>query len=86
MKTIATINFDQTTNAYISTMYGYLFNIGNLSTYTAYNDSILVAKPTILTNFLPFFKSYAVRMTVDKKYYQKPSLFALEYYGAAELE
>lgn len=86
MKTIATNGFDQTLNAYINTMYGYIFNIGNLSTYTVYNDSILVGKPTILNDFLPFFKSYSIKVTLEDKYYQKPNLFALDYYGAAELE
>lgn len=86
MKTIATNNYDQTVNGYINTLYGYVFSIGNLSTYTVYNDSVLVAKPTILNSFLPFFKAYAEKVTLDKKYYQKPNLFALDYYGAAELE
>lgn len=86
MKTIATNKFDQTVNSYINTMYGYIFNIGNLSTFTVYEDNILVSKPTILQKFLPFFKSYAVKVALDKKYYQRPNLFALDYYGASELE
>jgi hypothetical protein len=86
MTTIASNKFDQTINAYIDTMYGYIFSIDNLSTYTVYNDSILVAKPTILQKFLPYFKLYAEKITLDPKYYQKPNLFALDYYGAAELE
>jgi len=86
MRTIATASFDQTLNTYISTMYGYMFSIGNLSTYSTYNDSIIVSKPTILSDFLPFLKNYAIKVELDKKYYQRPNLFALEYYGAAELE
>jgi hypothetical protein len=86
MKTIASNSYDQTLNAYINTLYGYTFNISNLSTYTVYNDSILVAKPTILNHFLPFFKSYSIKMKIDEKYYQKPNLFALDYYGSSELE
>lgn len=86
MKTIATPKFDQTINSYINTMYSYMFSIGNLSTYTVYDDKFLVAKPTILQMFLPFFKNYAKKINVDPKYYQKPNLFALDYYGAAELE
>ena len=86
MKTIATNKFDQTINSYLNTMYSYIFNIGNLSTFTVYEDNILVSKPTILQKFLPFFKPYVIKVTLDKKYYQRPNLFALDYYGASELE
>jgi hypothetical protein len=86
MKTIASNKFDQTVNGYINSLYGYIFNIGNLSTYTVYEDKFLVSKPTILQRFLPFFKYYATKITLDPKYYQKPNLFALDYYGSSELE
>ena len=85
MKTIATKGYDQTINAYIDSLYDYMFNIGGLSTFSLYNN-ILVSKPTILNNYLPYFKPYAIKKAVDKKYYQRPNLFALDYYGASELE
>lgn len=85
MKTIATKGYDQTINAYIDSLYDYMFNIGGLSTFSLYNN-ILVSKPTILNNYLPYFKPYAIKKVVDKKYYQRPNLFALDYYGASELE
>lgn len=85
MKTIATKGYDQTINAYIDSLYDYMFNIGGLSTFSLYNN-ILVSKPTILNSYLPYFKPYAIKKVVDKKYYQRPNLFALDYYGASELE
>lgn len=85
MKTIASKSYEQTINAYLDSLYDYMFNIGGLSTFSIY-DGRLVAKPTILNKYLPYFKSYAIRVNVDKKYYQRPSLFALDYYGAAELD
>lgn len=86
MKTIASLSFDQSISSYVNTLYGYTFNIGNLSTFTLYNENTLVSKPTILNNFLPYLKVYANKIKVDEKYYQKPNLFALDYYGASELE
>lgn len=86
MKTIASIKHDQTINSYLSTLFSYPFALSNLSTFSVYNDSIIVSNTTIFNNFLPFFKSYSVKLRLDPRYYQKPNLLALEYYGAAELE
>lgn len=85
MKTIASTGYEQTVNNYINSLYDYMFNIGNLSTFSVYNN-ILVSKPTILNRFLPYLKPYATKKVVDKKYYQRPSLFALDYYGSPELD
>ena len=84
--TIASKKYEQDLGSYITSLYGYTFSLGNLSTFLLYDNEYIISKPYILMDYLPFFKQYSIRIELEQKYHQKPNLFAYDYYGSSELE
>ena len=79
-------NREKTFKNKMRAMPGDFWVIDNISLYSNYLDMAVLPDGFILDDYKDHFDQFVEEIELDEKYYYTPSLFAHEYYGAAELD
>jgi hypothetical protein len=79
-------NREKTFKNKMRAMPGDFWTIDQISLYSNYLDIAIMPDGFILDEFRDYFEQFLEEIPLEEKYHYSPSLFAHEYYGAAELD
>jgi hypothetical protein len=79
-------NREKTIKDKMRAMPGDFWVIDNVSLYSNYLDIAIMPDGLILDDYRDYFEQFLEEIELEDKYHYIPSLFAYDYYGAAELD
>ena len=79
-------NKEKTFKNKMRAMPGDFWVIDNISLYSNYLDIAILPDGLILDDYRDYFEQFLETIELDEKYHYTPTLFAYDYYGAAELD
>ena len=79
-------SYEKTLKNKMRAMTGDFWVIDNISLYSNYLDIAILPDGFILDDYKDHFDQFLEEIELDEKYHYTPTLFAHDYYGAAELD